>query len=1428
MLIMQMMLGCCCCAAGVISSTPVEGTSLSTEYYIATNGNDSAAGTLEAPWKSVEKARDVIRSLALPDGGVTVWIRGGTYTVEETIVFDERDSGTSTNPITYKAYQFEEPVFCGCREITGWTLDSGSVYRAAVDTGTWRFDQLFENGVRQTKARYPNSGYLRTDAPTDSPRHEIKFRPGALAAWTNTVGAQVSIWAYANWFENIVPISSIDAGTRVITLSNPMQQQNVEDDRYFIQGVREELDTPGEFYLDEPGGYVYYWPLTLPIANQTIEAPVVTNVFGFKGTSFSNKVEHITFEGLAVWGSKFTTTFRGGGYVTGPAYSVNRPGEENRQGLIQLENASHIAIRNCKLSDAGYCGVNLGYYASHNTLHGNEIVDCGWHGVLMVGKDNGEGVVDDPSEQIYDNKFNAIRNNHIHRCGEIIGDAAGVFLYQSGDNDIAHNLIHDMPRYGICLKGHGGLYGKYTTFGNVTITDENYWDFYTGNHNTIRHNHVYDVLQDSYDPGAISFRRPGRNNTIVNNRIHAVRPPASMDYHFSFGIYLDGGTQDTTISSNVIYGVKPGQPAFAAPINMKKLHHTVVNNIIVAETDASGGVIAMQEGGGSQPVSDGYGDHTITRNVFYAKGESATLYWFKSEDEFDSGLVNVSDNNLFYLPDGGTYTFKDIDGDDTYGNWKTLYADKYDQNSSTANPRFRDPTHHNFNLKATSAAWALGFEAIDQEAVGLEAGFPVAHSPRPYDRQRDGTLADLLSWTGGPHASAFDVYLGDSYVDVAGADTNSDAFMVSQTNTSYAPAALHEKRWYFWRVDERNAGDLISRGDVWSFKTIEAVGDLDLIATNAAATLDINTEAAVITYDEDGAGPVAPVTFTASTSAGTAIWTFGDLAIGSDATVTVSGDNRRGIKFIATGMGPLGNGDIRIGKNFRLDGANGGGNGSDGGERTFGSGAGGDDGVGAEVRAGESGASDAYTTVGGIGGGRYTDNDTESRGGGGGGFGGDGGDSNSGMPRGGSWYGRLDLSDLGTTDGPRAGSGGGAANRGSGGAGGGAIQLLAVNDITLASGVRITTDGGRGASSSTDSVEKRRTGGGGSGGGIRLMADSDGDGSGVLTCAGVTLSAVGGVSDNTTITAEYGGDGGGGRIALSGAAVVRGAEAVSGGNHGRPVCRGDAGSVFVDAYNGELVLSGNGVAANSYARYAALTVSAKATLELDGIGGGEAVTVSNGSPATIAGTLVMDIDGASDTNDALVVANGLTVSGATLDLDAISALDDAVYVLVEYGSLAGTFATTKGIPADYALKYNYGVSSNQIAIVSTTIDHDEDGMLDAWEVDRFGDVTISDGTGNQDGDRHTDLQEYIADTNPKDIESYLWLSISRTTNTAVQQLEFPSSLNREYWVESAPDLSGDSFAPASPIFTGEGGLTLWNVTNSLVGDLYYRIRVTLP
>ncbi|MDP6942968.1 MAG: hypothetical protein QF464_02365, partial [Myxococcota bacterium] len=267
---------------------------LSEAVHVATDGDDAQAGTLGAPWKTVQRALDYIATGGvLPDGGVTIWVHGGTYFVDAPIVIDASHSGTSESPVTIEAYPGEEPIFIGGRLVTGWTLDSDNVYKAQlpeVADGTWRFDQLFENGVRQTKARYPNSGYLRTDAPTNTQTLSFRFKAGELPTWSDYEGAQASIWATANWFENIVPISDIDFGTRTITVAKPLRQKNIAEDRYFIQGVKAALDTPGEFYLDEATGELFYWPVATPISDQQIVAPTVKNVFEFKGEGPTDRV----------------------------------------------------------------------------------------------------------------------------------------------------------------------------------------------------------------------------------------------------------------------------------------------------------------------------------------------------------------------------------------------------------------------------------------------------------------------------------------------------------------------------------------------------------------------------------------------------------------------------------------------------------------------------------------------------------------------------------------------------------------------------------------------------------------------------------------------------------------------------------------------------------------------------------------------------------------------------------------------------------------------------------------------------------------------------------------------------------------------------------------------------------------------------------
>ena len=103
-----------------------------TPLYVSPEGNDSWSGeSIDKPFATIQKARDAIREMRRKNGltePVTVYIRGGLYELDETIVFTLEDSGTKACPITYTAYKDEEPVISGGRSITGpWTDYKGQI-----------------------------------------------------------------------------------------------------------------------------------------------------------------------------------------------------------------------------------------------------------------------------------------------------------------------------------------------------------------------------------------------------------------------------------------------------------------------------------------------------------------------------------------------------------------------------------------------------------------------------------------------------------------------------------------------------------------------------------------------------------------------------------------------------------------------------------------------------------------------------------------------------------------------------------------------------------------------------------------------------------------------------------------------------------------------------------------------------------------------------------------------------------------------------------------------------------------------------------------------------------------------------------------------------------------------------------------------------
>lgn len=112
-------------------------------YYLSPQGNDCNPGSLAAPFRTLTRARDVVRTVnSAMTGDIVVYLRGGTYPVSSTVSFDAADSGTKGFYVKYLSYPSETPLLTGGQPIGGWTV-SDSANNIWQATGvTSRFRQL--------------------------------------------------------------------------------------------------------------------------------------------------------------------------------------------------------------------------------------------------------------------------------------------------------------------------------------------------------------------------------------------------------------------------------------------------------------------------------------------------------------------------------------------------------------------------------------------------------------------------------------------------------------------------------------------------------------------------------------------------------------------------------------------------------------------------------------------------------------------------------------------------------------------------------------------------------------------------------------------------------------------------------------------------------------------------------------------------------------------------------------------------------------------------------------------------------------------------------------------------------------------------------------------------------------------------------------
>ncbi|MET7452135.1 RICIN domain-containing protein [Streptomyces sp. NPDC005574] len=560
-------------------------------YYVAPGGNDTNAGTITAPFKTLQHARDVVRTVNKNmTGDINVYLRGGSYPVNSTIDFTSADSGTNGHRVTYAAYPGEKPVLDGGVKVTGWTRHSGNIWKAPLDRDD-KLRALYVNGKRAQMASktinsagcYGSYSITAGQAPwaweSGSQCDGAKYGLSDLPAVASNQD-DVEIKSATTWTTAIVGVRQITTSTdgtqrvalfqqpgAAIAQGPPNGNFNPGGSHTFMNAY-EFLDQPGEFYFDKAKHTLYYdKPDSEDMSSAQVFAPTgVSTLIKIAGTSTTDHARNITFSGLTVehsdWnlvkvaGSVFRQGQQGNAgstvYAKKNFHAYTYRNVDLPRGAVEIENADGIALVRNTVQHTGADGIHLVNDVKDSQLTGNITNDIAGS-AITVGHPQHVYIGDHTSTNNEKYPVNvegvckniSVANNYLYDSAVLFQGSSPVSAYFPDSLSVQHNRIEKSPWAGITLGwGWWNFDGSENSIrpGVPTTTAKN---------NTISHNQIIDTMQVLGDSAPIYTLGSQPGTEISDNYIQGV--PAGHKY----GLHPDEGSAYINEHDNVL-DVDPG------------------------------------------------------------------------------------------------------------------------------------------------------------------------------------------------------------------------------------------------------------------------------------------------------------------------------------------------------------------------------------------------------------------------------------------------------------------------------------------------------------------------------------------------------------------------------------------------------------------------------------------------------------------------------------------------------------------------------------------------------------------------------------------------------------------------------------------------------------------------------------------------------
>ncbi len=728
----------------------------STTFYISPDGNDNNSGAKSSPFLSLERVKIAVSGL-IADGmeneEVKVYIRGGTYFFERSVIFSGEEFGSGNNRIIFSAYRDEKPVFSAGKIITEWQLAEndlpylpaiakGKIWAAGIPKGnpgkTTRF--LSKDTVSLQNAI---SGNMTTAEPDEmnvskddfmganyddpEPYSRFIFAENDLRDWDNISDIEVMARPHYGWVSNILPLKSVDFEKNVAYTTVPATYYITKlsgsgDDanpNLRILNAIDHLDEPGEWVINTLANKIYYWPEDGNPAD--IYYPLTKEIIRLEGDEKEGKlIRNIIFRGITFAHGDRDTMEEGDIGIQHDWAFYNKS-----DALVRFVNTEDCVIDECRFIASGGGGVRLDLHSRNNKIINSEFKYLGGTPILLLGYGPGKKDV---------NRNNEIINNWIHNGGESYLHSPAIFIWQSGGNRIAHNLIHNIPYTGIVVSGPRPQFFNVKRMGNrreltgtvrwqeVKDVVNPEWDRYSAHindwdtifpylfssDNVIEYNDIHHVMEEMDDGNAIYLSGTGWNNVVRRNYVHHNFSP-----HRQASLRSDDYAKDVTFADNIIY-------RFARGGIVAKYDATITNNYIIdyVPTEMVNGEkhspLAFIYIAAWGPIKGGVAKNNI---CYQSAGESmsflrfgATSRLLESLDEFPKITDYDIHNNLYYVS-GLPYSSKD--------QLNKLKEQDTEKNSLVEDPLFEGFENSQFKLMQNSPALNLGIKQIEFEKMGL-------------------------------------------------------------------------------------------------------------------------------------------------------------------------------------------------------------------------------------------------------------------------------------------------------------------------------------------------------------------------------------------------------------------------------------------------------------------------------------------------------------------------------------------------------------------------------------------------------------------------------------------------------------------------------------------------------------------------------------